>query len=157
MNNKNKKRGESFIAKNKKAYFDYEVLEEFEAGLMLKGNEVKSIRLGKVNLKGSYVSVLEDGPYVSAMHISQYEPAHLKTYDPIRKRKLLLNHREIDKLRGSEKTAGLAIIPLKLYYKKGLIKMKIGICRGKKNYDKRADLKRKSQNREVNRALKHYR
>jgi len=151
-----KSSGGSSIARNKKAYFDYEVLEEMVAGLMLKGSEVKSIRAGKVNLKGSYVSVLEDGPYVSSMHISPYEPANIPSYDPIRKRKILLNKREIDKLIGAEKTAGLSVIPLKLFFKKGLIKMKIGICKGKKNRDKRASIKQRGQDREINRAMKYY-
>lgn len=144
------------VIKNKKATFDYEILNTFEAGIMLSGPEVKSIRLGRANLKGSYVAVLTDGPYVMDLHISDFTPAAQKNYNPTAKRKLLLNRKEIEQLEKAEKTSGLAIIPLKLYAKKGLFKLEIAIAKGKKLHDKRQSLKSKSQNIEIKRALKHY-
>jgi SsrA-binding protein len=146
-----------FVAiSNKKATFDFEILERLETGMMLSGAEVKSIRAGRASLKGSYVAVLSDGPYVMDLHISEYTPAGLKGYDPTKKRKLLLNKKEIEKLEKAEKTSGLAIVPLKLYAKKGLFKLEIAIAKGKKLHDKRQSLKSKSQNLEIKRALKHF-
>lgn len=155
---KKEKPTSSEIAKNKKAYFDYEILDEYEAGIMLKGYEVKSVRAGKVNLKGSRVSVLSDGSaYVMDMHISPYEQAGLKEYHPAEKRKLLLNRKEIEKLEDAENTAGLTIVPLKMYFKKGLIKLKIAVVKGKKTIDKRAKIKGKDQDIDIQRALKYRR
>jgi len=142
------------IARNKKAYFDYEIIEEFETGVVLKGYEVKSVKSGRVNLKGAHVSVFSDGPYVMDMHIGSYPMADLKDYHPKKKRKLLLKSKEIDKIRKAETTAGLAIIPLTVYLKGGLVKLKIAICRGKKRHDKRQALKRKAQDRQVERAIR---
>lgn len=144
------------VIKNKKATFDYEIIEVFEAGIMLSGPEVKSIRLGRASLKGSYVALLSDGPYVMDMHIADFMPAAQKSYNPTAKRKLLLNKKEIDQLEKAEKTSGLAIVPLKLYTKRGLFKLEIAIAKGKKLHDKRQSLKSKSQNIEIQRALKHY-
>lgn len=154
---KKNKSESSEIARNKKAYFDYEIIEDFEAGIMLKGYEVKAIRAGKVNLKGAHVVVLSDGPYVVDMHIGSYEQAGLKDYHPKAKRKLLLNKKEIEKIANAEATGGLAVLALAMYKKGGLIKLRIGVGKGKKKYDKRTELKRKSQDRDVARALKHYR
>lgn len=148
----------SEIARNKKAFFDFEILDEYEAGIMLKGYEVKSVRAGKVNLKGSRVSVLSDGAaYVMDMHISPYEQAGLKDYHPAEKRRLLLNRKEIQKLEDAENTAGLSVVPLKMYYKKGLIKLKIATVKGKRNIDKRAKIKNKDQDIDIQRALKYRR
>lgn len=143
------------FAKNKKAYHDYELLEEFEAGIALLGPEVKSVRRGRVQLKGSYVAVLTDGPYVMGLHISPYQYADTAT-DPTRKRKLLLHAKEIDKLQKAESTSGLTIIPLALYSKGGLVKMSLAIARGKKLYDKREQAKRKQMNLDAKRAMKKY-
>ncbi|MBT6069053.1 SsrA-binding protein SmpB [Candidatus Peregrinibacteria bacterium] len=143
------------IAKNKKAYFDYEILEEYESGIILTGAEIKSIRGGNVNLKGSYVGETEGKLAVKNMHISVY--AAIQTpQEPTRERFLLLHKKEIDKIQGKLKERGLAVIPLRLYLKKGYAKLSIGICRGKKNHDKRQTLKRKDQDMEVKRALKKY-
>jgi SsrA-binding protein len=147
---------ESYISSNKKAYFDYEIQDKLEAGLILTGPEVKSVRDGRVNLKGSYVAVLSDGPYVMDMHISEYAQAGLKHYEPKSKRKLLLNKKEIEKLLQIEKTGGLAVVPTKIYFKKGLIKLEIAVGKGKKMHDKRNSIKKSAQKIEIQRALKHY-
>jgi len=147
------------IAKNKKAYFDYEILDEYEAGLMLTGAEIKSIRAGNVNLKGSYVGEIQAGSTiglaVKGMHVSPYTPMKV-AQDPTRERPLLLHKKEIEKLRGKLTEQGLTIIPLKIYIKKGYCKLLIGVCRGKKKHDKRKTLKKKAQDMEVKRALKNY-
>ncbi len=144
------------IAKNKKAYFDYEILEDFEAGIMLRGHEVKAARAGKVNLKGSHVIVKDEGVFVQGMHVGMYEQANLTSYDPYRPRQILLHAKERDQLVRAENESGSTVIPLEMYLKKGLIKLKIGIVRGKKKHDKRHGLKQKSQDRDVQRALKRY-
>lgn len=141
---------------NKKAYFDYEILEKIEAGIVLSGPEVKSIRDGKANLKGSYVAVLSNIPYVIEMHITEYPFAKVAGYEPKQKRALLLRKSEIEKLLTVEKTTGLSVIPLKLYFKRGLAKLEIGIGKGKKNYDKRDSLKKSAQKMEIQRAIKHF-
>lgn len=141
---------------NKKAFFDYDIQEKIEAGIILTGPEVKSVRNGRANLKGSYVAVLSDGPYVMDLHISAYEPANVAGYEPKAKRKLLLNKKEIKKLEDIEKATGLTIIPTNLYFKKGLIKLEIAIAKGKKLYDKRNSLKNKAQNLDIKRAIKHF-
>ena len=143
------------IAQNKQAYFNYEVLEYIEAGIILTGPEIKSIRTGNVNLKGSYVSEEKGELFIKGMHISEYP--YMKTpQDPLRERKLLLHKKEVSKLIGKLSEQGLAIIPLKIYLKKGYCKLLIGLCKGKKKYDKRKDLKKKAQDMEVKRALKNY-
>ncbi len=144
------------FGRNKKAYHDYELLEEFEAGISLLGQEVKSVRRGRVQLKGSYVAILSDGPYTMGIHITPYPFAH-KPVDPVRKRKLLLNQKEIDKLQKAEQTSGLSIIPLALYDRKGLIKLKIAIAKGRKMHDKREKMKQDTMNRQVDRIVKQFR
>jgi SsrA-binding protein len=143
------------ISSNKKAYFDYEVSDTFEAGIVLRGYEVKSVRAGNVNLKGAFVLV-SGVPVISGMHIGPYKAANLTDYDPRGLRRILLKQSEIDKLRRAEGEPGFAIVPLELYLKRGLIKVKIGIMKGKKKYEKREILKRKSNDLDVKRALKHY-
>ncbi len=143
------------IAKNKKAYFDYEILDEYEAGIVLTGAEIKSIRAGNVNLKGSYVGETEGELMVKSMHVSVYAPMKI-AQDPTRERKLLLHKKEIEKLKGKLGEQGLTVIPLRIYLKKGYCKLSIGVCKGKKKHDKRHDLKKKAQNMEVKRALKKY-
>lgn len=143
-------------AKNKKAYHDYEILESFEAGLVLNGDEVKSIKASQANLKGGFVDVEKEQAYLNEVHISRYKHSAREILSPTRKRKLLLKKREIERIENEISQKGVTAIPLELYAKQGLIKLKIGICRGKKLFDKRADLKKKSQDMEVKRALKKY-
>lgn len=151
------KKESAFITKNKKAFFDYEILDTYEAGIMLQGCEIKSIREGHVNLKGSYVSEINEELWVRDIHISPYKFSNDKEYNPMQKRKLLLKKKEVDQIAYKLKTAGITALPLDLHFnKKGMVKVKLGIVRGKKKYDKRESLKRKDQDREVERRLKHF-
>jgi SsrA-binding protein len=142
------------FAQNKKAFHDYEILEQFEAGIKLAGYEVKSIRRSAVQMKGGYVAILTDGPYVMGVHITPYKYAHEHHIDPVIKRKLLLNAKEIAKLAKAEQTAGLTIVPLELYSKRGLIKLKIAIGRGKKLHDKRNSIKERDNQRIIGRLMR---
>lgn len=144
------------LAKNKKAFFNYEILADFEAGIKLMGSEVKSCRLSNINLKGSYVTPRNEELWLENVHISQYKFANQNNHDPFRKRKLLLNRKEINKILAESSTPGITIVPLEMYLKHGLVKVKIGICRGKKQHDKRHDLKQKAQKMEIKRALKRF-
>jgi len=137
------------VASNKKAYHEYFIEEKYEAGLVLVGTEVKSIRQGKVNLKDSYVNIKDGEAYVYNMHISPYEKGNIYNVDPLRVRKLLLNKREIRKLVGLITLKGYSIIPLSLYLKNGLLKMEISVAKGKKNYDKRQVLAEKDAQRRI--------
>lgn len=148
------KNGNSLIAQNKKAYYDYFVDEEYEAGIELAGTEVKSVREGKVNLKDSYVSVKTGEAFLIGMHISPYEKGNIFNKDPLRPRKLLLHKREIAKLIGLSQQDGYTLIPLKLYFKGSYVKVQLGVCRGKKNYDKRAAIAEKDSKRRMDRVLK---
>ena len=142
------------VARNKKAYHDYTVLESFEAGIELFGTEVKSCRQGKINLKDSWCSIDKGEVFVNGMHISPYEHGNIFNRDPDRKRKLLLHRREIDRLFGTLKTQGYTLIPLSAYFRKGKLKIQVGLCKGKKNYDKRDAIARKDAEREKQRAMK---
>ena len=142
------------IARNKKAMHDYFIEEVYEAGIVLKGTEVKSIRQGKVNLKDSYAAVQNEEVYVYNMHISPYEKGNIYNVDPTRSRKLLLNRNEINRLIGYTQQRGLTLIPLKLYLKRGLVKMELGVARGKKLYDKRADIAKRDAKREIERSFR---
>ena len=143
------------LIKNKKAYFDYEILETLEAGLVLAGHEVKSVKSGQVNLKGSYVSFHKNKIGVTGMHISKYKPAgNLDDYQPDRWRELLLHKKQVDYLRGKSLEKGLTIVPTKVYTKARLIKMEIAICKGKKTYDKRESIRNRELDREMKRTLK---
>ncbi len=147
--------GIKIIADNRQARFLYEILETYEAGLALRGTEVKSIRQGKVNLKEGYALVRGEEVWLHNVHISPHDTAGLiNNHDPLRTRKLLLHKDEIRKLIGLTEQKGLTLVPLKLYLKKGYIKLSIGLARGKKLHDKREDLKRKQEKREMERALK---
>lgn len=148
------KKGNSIISQNKNAYHDYFVDEEFEAGIELCGTEVKSIRDGKVNLKDSYVSVKTGEAFLIGMHISPYEKGNIFNRDPLRARKLLLHRREISRLIGLSQQDGYTLIPLKLYFKGSYVKVLLGVCRGKKNYDKRADIAERESKRRIDRVLK---
>lgn len=142
------------IAKNKKAYHDYFVLEKYEAGLELYGTEIKSIRQGKVNLKDSFCSVDDGEMFAVGMHISPYEQGNIFNRDPMRKKKLLLHKKEIMKLFGQNQQQGLSIIPLELYIKKGRAKLQIGLCKGKKLHDKRAVAAKRDAQRMMEREFK---
>ena len=142
------------IATNKKAFHDYFVLEKLEAGIALCGTEVKSIRQGGVNLKDAWCSIEEGEVYVKQMHISPYDKGNIFNRDPMRVRRLLLHKREILRLFGQLKEQGLSLIPLSLYLKGSRVKVQLGLCRGKKLYDKRAVAAEHSANREIQRALK---
>ena len=141
-------------ATNPRAYFDYEILETIEAGIVLEGHEVKSIKTGKVSIKGTYVKILNEEAFLIGATISPYQPANTPAdYDPQRSRKLLLSRREIIKLIGLSHSDGLTIVPLKFYGKKGKIKLLIGVARGKKKYDKREIIKKKDIARSKQRGL----
>lgn len=148
------KKENNTVATNKKAYHDYFVLEKYEAGIELFGTEIKSIRTGRVNLKDSFCSVDDGEMFVIGMHISPYEMGNRFNRDPLRKKKLLLHKKEIMKLFGESQQQGLSIIPLELYIKKGRAKLSIGLCKGKKLYDKRAVQAKKDANRTIERTLK---
>ncbi len=148
------KKENNAVATNKKAYHDYFVLEEYEAGIELFGTEIKSIRAGRVNLKDSFCSVDNGEMFVIGMHISPYEMGNRFNRDPLRKKKLLLHKKEIMKLFGESQKQGLSIIPLKLYIKEGRAKLLIGLCKGKKLYDKRAVQAKKDANRTIEREFK---
>lgn len=145
---------EHLVAKNKKAYFDYEILEEFEAGLVLQGTEVKSLRDRRVNLKESYARVRDGEIWLENCHISPYTHGNLANHEPTRRRKLLLQRREINKLIGKTAQKGLTIVPLSLYFKNGKAKLRIGLARGKHTHDKREAQRRKVIEREVKTELK---
>lgn len=135
--------------KNKKAYFDYTILNEIEAGIALTGTEIKSIRKGSIDLKDTFVNIKNNEAYVLNMYIAKYEEGNIFNHDERRTRKLLLHKSEIKKLKEQIKIEGLTIIPLKLYFKKNKVKLLIGVCKGKKLYDKRASLKEKDLKRET--------
>ncbi len=148
------KQKDTTIAQNKKAYHDYFVDETFEAGISLFGTEVKSLREGRANLKDSYVSVKTGEAFLIGTHISPYEKGNIFNRDPIRARKLLLHRREINKLIGLTQQQGYTLIPLKMYFKGSYVKVLLGLCRGKKNYDKRDSIAERDSKRRMDRALK---
>ncbi|MDR2909442.1 MAG: SsrA-binding protein SmpB [Oscillospiraceae bacterium] len=142
------------IAKNRKAYHDYFVDESLEAGIELVGTEVKSLRQGGVNLKDSWCDIVNGEIFVKQMHVSPYEKGNIFNRDPVRPRRLLLHRREITRLASLVATKGVTIIPLSVYFKGSRIKAQVGICRGKKLYDKREDQAKKAAKRDIDRALK---
>lgn len=152
MKNQNEKF--QVIARNKKAYHDYFVLETYEAGIELYGTEIKSIRNGRVNLKDSFCSVDNGEMFAIGMHISPYEHGNIFNRDPMRKKKLLLHKKEIMKLFGQNQQQGLSIIPLELYIKNGRAKLQIGLCKGKKLHDKRDVAAQRDAQRTIERELK---
>ena len=143
-----------YIAKNKKASFDYFILSKYEAGIVLFGTEIKSIRQGRVNLKDSYCEFKDGELYIRGMHISPYEQGNIFNRDPMRLKKLLLHKREIMSLFGKTKQDGLTLIPLSLYFSGSRVKVELGLCRGKKNYDKRDTIAKKEASREMEKRLK---
>lgn len=142
------------IANNKKAFHDYFVEESMECGIELYGTEVKSIRMGGVNLKDAWCDIDEGEVFVRGMHISPYEKGNIFNRQPTRERKLLLHKKEINRLIGLIKQQGLTLIPLSMYFKGSLVKVQLGVCRGKKLYDKRADMAKRSAERTIERELK---
>ena len=148
-------KGVKVVAQNRRARHDYFILETWEAGIELKGTEVKSIRLGALNLKDSYGSVTKEGElYVHNMHISPYEKGNIFNHDPDRPKRLLMHKREIRKLHQQQKLEGYALIPLSVYFKDGRVKVEMGVCKGKKNYDKRQSMAERDAKREMERARK---
>lgn len=145
---------EKLIAKNPTAYHNYTINDTLEAGIVLSGTEIKSIRAGKVNLKDSYASIKNGEVFIYGMHISPYEHGNIFNKDPMRTRKLLLTKREINKLIGSIQQKGLSLVPIKLYFKNNFVKLELGIGKGKKLYDKREDIAKKDAQRKIERTLK---
>lgn len=146
--------GIKLIANNKKAYHDYFVDQKFECGIALAGTEVKSLRLGHCSIKEAFCQVRGSEIYIYGMHINPYEKGNIFNRDPLRERKLLLHRGEINKISGRLQEQGYALVPLSVYFKHSLVKVEIGLCRGKKLYDKREDLKKKTQRRELEREFK---
>ena len=142
------------VANNKKAYHDYFVDEKIEAGLVLHGTEVKSLRMGKCSIKESFIRIENGEMFVYGMHISPYEKGNIFNKDPLRVKKLLLHKSEINKLTGKIKEKGFTIVPLQVYFKDGKAKIEIGLCRGKKLYDKRQDIAKKDMKREAEKEFK---
>ena len=142
------------IASNKKAYHDYFVLESYEAGIELCGTEVKSLRAGRVNLKDSWCNIVDGEIFVNGMHISPYDHGNIFNRDPMRVRRLLMHKKEILKLFGTLQQQGLSLIPLSLYFKGSRVKVELGLCRGKKLYDKREAMAQKAAKRDIERAMK---
>ena len=142
------------IANNKKAYHDFFVEDTFEAGVSLHGTEVKSLRMGKCSIKEAFVRIENGEVFVYGMHISPYEKGNIFNKDPLRVKKLLMHRYEINKLMGKIKEKGLTLVPLKVYFKGSLVKVEIGLARGKKLYDKREDIARKDQRREAEKEFK---
>ena len=151
-----KKNGNKTIAENRKAFHDYFVEESFEAGIELCGTEVKALRSGGVNLKDAWCSIVGGEMFVNGMHISPYDKGNIFNRDPLRVRKLLMHKREIMRLFGVVKQDGYSLIPLSLYFKGSRVKVQVGLCRGKKLYDKREDAARRDMEREAQRRLKEY-
>ena len=148
--------GIKVIAKNRKARHDYFIEETYEAGIVLTGTEVKSIRLGKVNLKDSYADVRQGEVFARNMHISPYEKGNIFNVDPMRERKLLLNRREINKLIGYIQQKGYSLIPLQIYLTRGMVKLQLAVAKGKKLYDKRDDAAQKDAQRSMDRAFREH-
>ncbi len=147
--------GEKTIATNRKARHEYHILETLEAGLVLTGTEVKSLRQGRANLKDSYATVRDGEVFLLNTHISPYDHGNINNHDPLRERKLLLHRREIRKLIGKVQEKGLTLIPLRLYFKRGKAKVELALAKGKKIYDKRADIAKRDARREMEKELKY--
>ena len=148
------KESQKLIANNKKAYHDYFIEENYEAGIALHGTEVKSMRLGKCSIKESFIRIENGEVYVYGMHVSPYEKGNIFNKDPLRVKKLLLHRQEINRLAGKVAEKGLTLVPLQVYFKDGRVKVEIGLARGKKLYDKRQDIAKKDQRREAEKEFK---
>ena len=145
------------LAKKKKARHDYQILETLEAGLVLTGTEIKSVRERRINLKDGFAQIHNGEAWLMNVHISEYTQGNRFNHDPLRARKLLLHKKEIQKLTGQTSEKGITIVPLKVYLKHGFAKVLLGIAKGKHNYDKRETIKKRDQEREIRRTLKNYR
>ncbi|MGN0506896.1 MAG: SsrA-binding protein SmpB [Lachnospiraceae bacterium] len=148
------KDGFKLVANNKKAYFDYFIEEKYEAGIALHGTEVKSIRMGKCSIKEAYIKVEDGEVFIYGMHISPYEKGNIFNKDPLRIKKLLMHRYEINKIFAKMQQKGYTLVPLQVYLKKGLVKVEIGVAKGKKLYDKRADIAKKDVRREAEKEFK---
>ena len=144
------------VAKNRKARFNYEILETYEAGIELKGTEVKSVRASKVNLTEGFISIDNGEAFLKQVHISPYEQGNIFNVDPVRVRKLLLHKREIKKLIGETAQKGFTLVPVSMYFKNGRVKLSVGLVRGKNTHDKRQDMAKKDAQRNIERAMKSY-
>jgi len=142
------------IANNKKAYYDYFIEDKYEAGIALAGTEVKSLRMGKCSIKESYIRIENGEVFIYNMHISPYEKGNIFNKDPLRVRKLLMHRHEINKLAGRVSQKGYTLVPLQIYFKGSLVKVEVGLARGKKLYDKREDIAKKDQRREAEKDFK---
>ena len=142
------------LTENRKARHDYFIDDEYEAGMVLMGTEVKSLRLGRVNLKDSYAKIKNGEVFVHQMHIGQYPFAHYDNHDPLRPRKLLLHNHEIKKLIGKVQEKGYSLIPVRVYFKNGKVKMSLALARGKRKYDKRESIRNRDEKRDMERSLK---
>lgn len=149
-----KEKGSRLIANNKKAYHDYFIEEKYEAGIALHGTEVKSLRMGKCSIKESFIRIEQDEVYIYGMHISPYEKGNIFNKDPLRVRKLLMHRFEIRRLQAKIAEKGYTLVPLQVYFKNSLVKVEIGLAKGKKLYDKRQDIAKKDQKREAEREFK---
>ena len=149
-----KEKGSRLIANNKKAYHDYFIEETYEAGIALHGTEVKSLRMGKCSIKESFVRIENEEVYIYGMHISPYEKGNIFNRDPLRVKKLLLHKSEIRKMKGKIAEKGYTLVPLKVYFNRSLVKVEIGLAKGKKLYDKRQDIAKKDQRREAEKEFK---
>lgn len=149
-----KEKGSRLIANNKKAYHDYFIEEKYEAGISLHGTEVKSLRMGKCSIKESFLRIENGELFIYGMHVSPYEKGNIFNKDPLRVKKLLMHKGEIHKLQGKIAEKGYTLVPLQVYLKGGLVKVEIGLARGKKLYDKRQDIAKKDQRREAQREFK---
>ena len=145
------------LAQNRKARHDYEIIDTYEAGMVLKGTEIKSIRRGKMNIQDGFISIYGGQAWLKNVHISPYDHGNLFNHDPLRERKLLLHRKQINDLQQAIKERGMTLVPLKVYLVRGRAKILIGLARGKNLYDKRHALKEKQANRDIERALKNYR
>ncbi len=148
------KESTKLIANNKKAYHDFFILDTYEAGIALHGTEVKSLRMGKCSIKESFIRIENGEVFIYGMHVSPYEKGNIFNKDPLRVKKLLLHKSEIHKLLGKVKEKGMSVVPLKVYFKGSLVKVEIGLAKGKKLYDKRDDIAKKDQQREAQRDFK---
>ena len=146
--------GEKLVCNNKRAFHEYFIEERYEAGMVLRGTEVKSLRLGRANLSDSFALVKGGEAFIHNLHISPYDFGNRENHDPERMRKLLLHRKEIDKLFGKVREQGYTLIPLRLYFRDGKAKIELGLAKGKKLHDKREDLKKKDMKREIDQALK---
>lgn len=153
---KHKQNNDNLMAQNKKARHDYSILETYEAGIVLTGTEIKSIRARRINLKDGFVQIRNGEAYMMNVHISEYAQGNQFNHDPLRNRKLLLHKKEIRKLAQATQNKGVTIVPLKVYLKKGFAKALIGVAKGKREYDKRETIKRRDEKRSIERVMKHY-